>query len=173
MLQVLQLQCSKMESNLKKRKADGVGLSPRWYISCCSLSQPARSTIAPLDWNLSNPPHHSEQGKSSKTKSDQSDTPVPQISLTYPSKCTIGWGPLRVVNLDFLTLALILSPPSEPPFRLFYTFVTFWPFSPQAKIILQRIWVPQYAQKVQNCQLWEFLEWETTVCFWTFKNINQ
>ena len=149
MLQVLQLQCSKMESNLKKGRQMVLASLPGdiFPAALCrsrpDLQLPHLIGICPI--------HHITPNKESrqKQKVTKAIPPSPRYLYTYPCKCTICWGPLRVVNLDFLTLALILSPPSEPPFRLFYTFVTFWPFSPQAKIILQRIWVPQYAQSAK------------------------
>ena len=59
-----------------------------------------------------------------------------------------------------------LSPPSGLSLHL----SLFWPFSlcqHRLKIILGGTWFMMLT-KIQNCQFWEFLEWETTVYFWTF-----
>ena len=68
-------------------------------------------------------------------------------SLVYSQNFV--WAPLQ----DFLDICHFL--------------LAIFTLSTQAEKCLQKMWVIIFT-KMQNCQFWGFLEWETTVYFWTF-----
>ena len=60
---------------------------------------------------------------------------------------------------------------TEAPFNLFWTLtmiLAIFAFWKSHEIFLVQNLGHKSSQKVQNCQIWEFLDWETTVYFWTF-----